>query len=114
MRTNDERITALHTRASQLNKEKRNRQALIIGSACVAMCLVAVIALAFAMPGFSDAFIADAETGTMSGSIFSNSRILGFIVIGIIAFILGSAVTIFCMRLIKWKNHNDTDQGDRL
>ena len=51
----------------------------------------------------------------MSASIFSGSGYLGYIVIGIVAFLLGCAVTVFCFRLRKWQKdkENEDDAYDR-
>ena len=107
MRTNEERIAAMHKRAAELEKEKRQRRVLIIQAVSAAACFAAVIALAFFMPGFSQAFASGNSQGSMSASIFSESSVLGYIVIGILAFLLGAAVTIFCFRLKKWQKDKE-------
>ena len=109
MRTNEERIAAMHKRAAELEKEKRQRTAAIIQAVSVAACFAAVIMLAFLMPGFSQTFISENSQGSMSASIFSESRVLGYIVIGILAFLLGAAVTIFCFRLKSWQKDKDPE-----
>ena len=48
-----------------------------------------------------------AEIG-MNASIFGDSEILGYIVIGIAAFLLGVALTIFCYRIGRM--HKDQDK----
>ena len=114
MRSDNERISALHKRAAQLNKENIRRRSLAIGSISIVICLAALIALAFAMPGLSDTFIANIGPDNMTGSIFSQSPYLGFIIIGVIAFALGVMVTVFCFRLKKRMNDNDASPEDRL
>ena len=103
MRTNEERIAAMHKRAAELEKEKRQHKVQIIQTVSVAACFALVIVLSLLMPGFSEAFVVGDQQGSMSASIFSASSVLGYIVIGILAFLLGAAVTIFCFRLKKWK-----------
>ena len=101
MRTNEERIAAMHKRAAELEKEKRQHRTAIIQAVSITACFAAVIALAVFMPGFSRAFVSEENQGSMSASIFSGSSLLGYIVIGTIAFLLGVSVTIFCFRLKK-------------
>ena len=43
----------------------------------------------------------------MSTGIFSDSSVLGFVVIGIVAFLLGIAVTMFCFYLKKRKDKRE-------
>ena len=43
----------------------------------------------------------------MSGSIFAGSGFLGFLAVGIVAFLLGAAVTILCYRLKQWQEMKD-------
>ena len=109
MRTNEERIAAMHKRAGELEKENRQRRVRIIQAVSVAACIAAVIALAFFMPGLSQALVAGESQGGMSASIFSESSALGYIVIGILAFLLGAAVTIFCFRLRRWQKDKDPE-----
>lgn len=47
----------------------------------------------------------------MNGSILSGNGMLGYIVIGIIAFALGIAVTVFCYQIKKYQTGNDEDAG---
>lgn len=109
MRTNEERIAAMHRRAAELEKEKGQRRGRILQAVSVAACFATVIVLAAFMPGFSQALVSGESQGSMSASIFSESSVLGFIVIGILAFLLGAAVTIFCFRLKKWQDGKEQE-----
>ena len=55
---------------------------------------------------------------SMSGSIFAGSSMLGYLVIGIIAFILGVSVTVFCYQVKKLQKGGeesaDEDKEDSL
>lgn len=103
MLTNNERIAAMHTRAAQLEQNSRNRMVRITCVASVTACFALVVLLACLMPGFSGVLESDAAAGAMSASIFSSHSVLGHIVIAIVAFLLGAAVTIFCFRLSEWR-----------
>ena len=47
----------------------------------------------------------------MNASIFSGTAALGYIVIGILAFVLGVGVTIFCFRFKKKQEEDDSTKG---
>ena len=107
MRTNEERIAALHARAAELEKEKREQRVRILQVISAAASFAAVIVLAFLMPGFAESFAGGSPQNSMSASMLSGSSALGYIVIGIMAFMLGVSVTIFCFRLKKWQDDKD-------
>ena len=49
-----------------------------------------------------------AELGMgMSASIFSDGSILGFIVVGILAFLFGVCITIFCYKMARFKDEEE-------
>ena len=107
MRTNEERLAAMHRRAAELAREKRKKRSVLAGALSIAACLTLLIVLAVHIPGAS-AILSPGVSGTsMSGSIFSENGSLGYIVIAIIAFLLGISVTVFCFRLKKWRDRKD-------
>ena len=53
MRTNEERLAAMHKRAAEIEREDKNRKVLIMQGASVVAGLAAVIVLAFIMPGMA-------------------------------------------------------------
>lgn len=112
MRTNDERIAAMHTRAAEIRREKNKRRNTIIGAASVFACFIVVIAMGFAFPRFATGRLPGSDMDGMNASIFSGSDALGYIVIGILAFLLGAAVTVFCMRLRRLGELNDNSDKD--
>ena len=108
MRTTEERIQALRARAAELERARRRRIRLLqAGSA--AACFGIIAALAFLMPGLTDTLAREPAAESMRASIFSGGSALGFLVIGVLAFLLGIAVTVFCFYLHK----REKDRGDR-
>ena len=109
MRTHEERIAAMHSRAAELNKAQRKRKVRIMQFAGSAVAFAATIMLAVFMPRISDF-----ETNTNAwptGSVFADSGALGYIVIAIIAFLLGVALTMFCIRLSEWQKRKDKEES---
>lgn len=112
MRTNEERIAAMHARATELNKQQRARKVRFLQSAGAVVSLAATIMLAIFIPRISN-FEAEPVEGASDGmyaSMFGNSNALGLIVIAIIAFLLGVSVAIFCFRLKDWKERKDEEE----
>lgn len=114
MRTSDERLAALHARAGEMRRDDRACKANIARISASAACVCFVIALALAMPGVSKGPIAgahpaDEAAGGLYGSIFTDTAFLGYIVIGIVAFLLGTALTMFLFRLKRWQMERDRE-----
>ena len=107
MRTNEERIAAMHARAAELGREKRRKQTDLAAAVSVVLSLALIFALSAWMPHFSAA-MTGAPDG-MSASVFSGSGALGYIVIALLSFLLGVSVTVFCFRLKKWQDERDRE-----
>ena len=114
MRTHKERIAAMHARAEEIEKEQRRRRVRIAQFGTAAASFAAVILLAVFMPQFAPAgpglapeSSAPAAPGDMQASIFSGSGALGYVLIAVIAFLLGAFVTAFCFRLKRWQDKKD-------
>lgn len=99
MRSDEQRIIAMHKRAEQI-KQKRDafRTWGIIGVSAAA-CIAVIVLTGLAIPSVLK------DTGTftrdpgMSASIFASGSALGFIVIAILAFLLGVSFTVLCYRM---------------
>ncbi|MBR3227222.1 MAG: hypothetical protein IKF68_01625 [Erysipelotrichaceae bacterium] len=110
MRTNDERIKALHIRAEAIKKERKERTLEIVA---VGAALLSVILLAMFMPRVSTVPDETALTG-MNASIFASSEVLNLIIVAVISFALGAAVTIFCYCIRGRTERQDVyDRKDR-
>ena len=73
--------------------------------------LVTFIGASLAMPGIA----ASIQTGDYSGfetaaSIFHGGAALGYIVIGLLAFLLGVCVTVLCFRLRQMNREDDQNK----
>ena len=100
MRSHEERVAETKRRIAQIEREKRLRRNTITMASAVAACLVLLIGASLAMPGIA----ASIQTGDYSGfetaaSMYGGGAALGYIVIGLLAFLLGVCVTVLCFRL---------------
>ena len=111
MLTNEERIKAMHDRARDINRQRKNRKVAAARILSTAFCLMIVITTALLMPKLNDVNVSGSDSASMNASIFSGTAALGYIVIGILAFILGVGVTIFCFRFKNKQEEDDSTKG---
>ena len=108
MRSHEERVAETKRRIAKMEREKRLRRNTITMASAVAACLVLLIGASLAMPGIA----AKLQTGDYVGfetaaSMYGGGAVLGYIVIGLLAFLLGVCVTVLCFRL-RQMNRDDT------
>ena len=111
MRSLEERVVETKRRIAKMERAKRLRRNTVTMASAVAACLVLLIGASLAMSGIA----ANIQTGDYSGfetaaSIFHGGAALGYIVIGLLAFLLGVCVTVLCFRL---RQMNREDEQDR-
>ena len=112
MRSHEERVAETKRRIAKMEREKRLRRNTITMASAVAACLALLVGASLAMPGIT----ANIQTGDYSGfetaaSIFHGGAALGYIVIGLLAFLLGVCVTVLCFRL-RQMNRDDTQDKE--
>ena len=112
MRSGEERLAAMHRRAEELSAERRKRNGRI--SAAVGILGLAAVLAVLVSGQLRPAAQLPAGTapGTMQGSLLSGSGMLGYIVLAILAFLLGVFFTVFCYRL-KRRQDRKEDEDER-
>ena len=118
MLKDEERIAEVKRRIAKKEQQQRMRRRRIISAVCIAACFAVIVGISFAMPGI----IGRVEPGTSSGfetaaTILGGSTALGYMVIGLLAFILGVCVTVLCFRIRQLNKEEQTemkkeDNGD--
>ena len=111
MRSHEERVAETKRRIAKIEREKRLRRNTVTMASAVAACLVLLVGVSLAMPGIA----AKIQSGDYSGfetaaSIFHGGAALGYIVIGLLAFLLGVCVTILCFRLRQMNREDGQDK----
>ena len=111
MRSHEERVAETKWRIAKIEREKRLRHNKIAMASAVAVCLVLLIGASLAMPGIA----ASIQTGDYSGfettaSMYGGGAALGYIVIGLLAFLLGACVTVLCFRLRQMNREDDQNK----
>ena len=110
MRSHEERVAEAKRRIAQIDQKKRRRRNTVTMVSAVAACLVLLVGTSFVMPGIA----ANIQTGNYSGfetaaSMYSGAA-LGYIVIGLLAFLLGVCVTVLCFQLRQMNREDGQDK----
>ena len=110
MRSHEERVAEAKRRIAKIEQEERRRRNVITMASAVAACLALLIGASLAMPGIA----ASIQTGNYSGfetaaSMYGGGA-LGYIVIGLLAFLLGVCVTVLCFRLRQMNREDGQDE----
>ena len=111
MRSHEERVAETKRRIAKIEREKRLRRDTVTMASAVAACLALLIGASLAMPGIAARIqINDYAGFETSASMYGGGAALGYIVIGLLAFLLGVCVTVLCFRL---RQVNREDGQDR-
>ena len=113
MRSNEERVVEVKRRIAEKERQKKLRRSRIAAVSAVAACLVLILVLSLFMPGIAGQL----RPGGYSdyervASMFGENGALGYIIIGLLAFLLGVCVTILCFR-IRLLNREEQSMEDK-
>ena len=114
MRTSEERARLIHRRTAEIKQERRIKRQRRLDAACMAACLFLVIGIGAMMPGLMKG-AADGSIVHSSGtaSLIGSHAALGYIMMGLLAFLLGVCVTVLLYRLRRrGERQKQEDAGD--
>ena len=111
MLKNEERIAEVKRRIGEKERQQRLQHRRIVSAFCIAACLAVIAGVSFVMPGI----VGQITPGTSSGfetaaTILGGGTALGYMVIGLLAFILGVCVTILCFRIRQLNKEEQTEE----
>ena len=110
MRSHEERVAEAKRRIAareQENRRQRDRRTVALAAAA---CLALLVGASLAMPGIAARIqINDYAGFETAAGIFRSSAALGYIVIGLFAFLLGVCVTVLCFRLRQMHREDTRD-----
>lgn len=107
-------MALIRQRTAQLQRQARARQMLLIDAGCMAACLVLVVCLGLAMPGWAGTSVALHVSPTGTAGMLSERGADGYILVGVLSFLLGSCVTILLYRLRRSNEKKHTRDDDEL
>ena len=110
MRSHEERVTETKRRIAKIEQEKRLRHNMVTMASAVAACLVLLIGASFAMPGIAASIRTGDYSGFETAASMYGGGALGYIVIGLLAFLLGVCVTVLCFRLRQMNREDGQDE----
>ena len=111
MRSHEERVAETKRRIAKIEREKRLRRDKFTMISAAAACLALLIGASLAMPGIATRIQAGDYSGfETAASIFHSGAALGYIVIGLLAFLLGVCVTVLCFRIRQPSRENAQDK----
>ena len=111
MRSHEDRVAETKRRIAARERKERQRRNKITVLAAAAACLALIVGVSLVMPGI----VANIQTGDYSGfetaaSMYGGGAALGYIVIGLLAFLLGVCVTVLCFRLRQMNREDGQDR----
>ncbi len=113
MRSTDERILAVKVRTRELQRRSSKRRGIVFPTIATTACVAAIVGLAFLIPSaLSDAPAPSSGTSGAFGSIIASGGGLGYVVIGLLAFCLGAAVTLLCVKVLEYSRENSRRDFD--
>lgn len=110
MRDLDEQLRMIQSRSLRLRQEKRRRRTILRETGLVCACMVLIAGAALWVSGVTGAAVP--VTASPYGSMIAGSHYIGYIVIGILAFLLGISVTLLGLHLRK-KEDGERDRDKR-
>ena len=110
MRDLDEQLRMIQSRSLRLRQEKRRRRTILRETGLVCACMVLIAGAALWVSGVTGAAVP--VTVSPYGSMIAGSRFIGYIVIGVLAFLLGISVTLLGLQMRK-KQDGEKDRDKR-
>lgn len=112
MRTNEERAVLVRKRTAEIKMERKKKKKRALDTICIAAGLIIVVGLGSFMPGLVEG-VPGGEVLHTSGaaSLVGSHAALGYIFMGIMAFLLGVFVTVLLYRL---RRRNERQQQENL
>ena len=97
------RLQPAGDRADRLRLQRRMRNAMVQAS-CICACLALITVMGLSLPRVKGSLFMETES---YGSLVLSSPALGFVIIGVLAFLLGICVTLLCHRISAERGNRD-------
>ena len=105
MRSHEERIAEVKRRTAARERAKRLRRGRIAIAVAAAACLALIAGASLAMSGIAVRLQSGDHSGLeTAASMYGGSAVLGYIMIGLLSFLLGVCVTILCFRIRRMEH----------
>ena len=113
MRTNEERAGLIHKRTAEIKRERQKKKQSALDMICIAACLILVVGIGSFLPDWVVG-IPGGEVHHASGaaSLVGSHAALGYILMGIMSFLLGVFVTVLLYRLHRRNKRKQQENLD--
>lgn len=113
MRTTEERARLIRRRTAEMRLEQQKKKQRGLDAVCMAVCLLLVGGIGALMPELMQG-VADGGVSHASGvaSLVGSHAALGYILMGLLAFLLGMCVTVLLYRLRRRNEHKQQEDRD--
>ena len=113
MRTNEERSRLIHKRTAEIKREKQNRIQRGLDAVCIAVCMLLVTGIGAWMPEL----MTEPAAGSIihssgAASMIGSHAALGYIVMGLLDYLLGECVTLLLYRLRRRKEPSTREEKE--
>lgn len=100
MRTDEERTRLIQKRSAEIKRERQKRKQRALDLICIAACLILIVGIGSFLPGLTVGIPGgDIHHASGAASLVGSHAALGFILMGLMAFLLGVCVTVLLYRL---------------
>ena len=100
MRTDEERTRLIQKRSAEIKRERQKRKQRVLDLLCIAACLILIVGIGSFLPGLTVGIPGgDIHHASGAASLVGSHAALGYILMGLMAFLLGVCVTMLLYRL---------------
>lgn len=112
MRTNKERTRLIIQRTAEIKRDNFKKTQRLIAATCAAACMVLIVAFGFFMPQVEIKNLEGKLYTSGAASIVASHDALGYIIMGLLSFLLGVCVTVFLLKFRTVCEHNREGKND--
>ena len=113
MRTNEERAGLIHKRTAEIKRERQKEKQRALDMICIAACLILIVGIGSSMPGLAVGIPGGGVHHTSgAASLVGSHAALGYILMGLMAFLLGVFVTVLLYRLHRRKEREQRENSN--
>lgn len=107
MQTDSERTERILHRTAQLRRDARRKRQRTIDLGCIAACLALVLLLGVKMPDWTSVPVQSVTSLSGAASMVVPNGIMGYVLTGLLSFLLGICLTILLYRLHRYQQKQD-------
>lgn len=107
MMSHEEFTDEVLCRADIIARRQAAKKRILYSSLAAASCLALIAVLSFAIPSIISDSAYYASAGAYGAMLFGGAAAGGYVLIGVVGFALGAAVTILCFKRVRMKPTED-------